>query len=231
MEKVLIFLFISYNVFGQVSQKTANKIKIQHIEIQNDLLKKYIEQYIDKNEIQNKLFKKGLGFVVINNIQFSLKSGRPMNINTLDSLDRDINSNLSLNIEAYPLYLENRVDCINCNFFPPYYTIIKNKIILIYEDNLFSLYGRKYVNDTHNSHIFTRNSKKKLSNLIAKKALIKLSDDYIFEDFLVKNVTLSALKSKLQSKKDIFIYYEFIDFKANETIFFDTFEMIWKKRK
>jgi hypothetical protein len=230
MKQIFFLLLIYSNLFGQASQKQNIETNIQYIEIQNNSLKKYIEQYIDKNKMQNKLFKEGLGFVVINNIHFSLNSGRPMNTNTSDSLDNDISSYLSLNIEAYPLYLKDRADCINCNFFPPYYTIINNKIILIYEDNLFGLYGRKYLNDTHNSHLFTRKSKKKLSNLIFKKALIKLPDDYMFEDFLDKNIKLSTLKNKLINKKDIFIYYEFIDFKVYEVIFFDTFEMSWKKK-
>ena len=50
MKQIFFLLLIYSNLFGQASQKQNIETNIQYIEIQNNSLKKYIEQYIDKNK-------------------------------------------------------------------------------------------------------------------------------------------------------------------------------------
>ena len=233
MKKVSItFLMCLVYSYGLTTNKNTSykPFSIQYIRIMDNSLVHYLENYIKNVESENDLFRKGLGFIVLENIDYSINSGRPLNEFNLDSsVDLKNRSGISIDVQVYPLFTEQKIDCIKCNYFPPYYTIIDKKIVLIYESNFLALNGMKYQNDTHNANIYNKKSMKKLSKLINNMAIIDLPKNYVFEDFIEKDMKLSILKDRAKSKYDILKFYEFIDFKASEKIVFDKEENKWKK--
>lgn len=230
MNKIFFLFLISFSVHAQsmdLLSFTEEKPKINYIKIRDRYLVKYLENYISRHAAGNELFGKGLGFVVIDSISMSIRGGRPLNM--LGGETEENRSKLNLNIMVYPLIDDDSGDCVLCNLFPPYYTVILNKVVLIYEDNTMALMGREAMNDTHNSHWYDKESKERLIQLIKSKALFELPGSYIFDDLMGESVGHDELKSRLRNKLDVFKYYEFIDFKAKERIYFDSERRDWRR--
>lgn len=232
MKSVLIFVFLSlsqcYFTSGQhLTPDTANLFTIQRIDISDTHLINYIKEYINRNKNSNKYFADGLGFVTIKNPDFRIGSGRPLNMDS----DRNLSS-LNLAIQAYPLQSKFGYEGLYSNFYPPYYTFVNDKIVLIYEENTMALLGRGQANDWHTNRFYTNESRTILTELIASHAIIDLPDDYIFNEHLhAKDYILTMEMVRKSSKKpeDVYLMYEFINFKADETIYYDPELYQWMK--
>lgn len=214
----ILFFFIFQTGYGQFE-----KLKIQKIYIHDKELHETIKKYIAENKEKNKLFKDGLGFVTISNIENNLRSGRPINIDGFVPAQKSF----TIDIRAYPLLSKNTNYYLESVNFPMFYTIIDNKLILIYDNSILGLFGKTSLNQTDNLIFFKRRSIRKMGRLVEKYALKELPDEYIFVDFFEPNITYKDQKAMLKKKKKAYNYYGFIDFKAKKTLTYEDFGK-WK---
>lgn len=230
------FSLLQITVFGQFEKKLdGNSVNsqfiIQQIEIKDRGLIGYIKEYIDANECKSMLFNKGLGFIVIEDINLSTLSGRPMEASMHQEFN-EANSSFKISIKAYPLILQDEAECLLCNYFPPYYSIIEDRIILIYEENILHFLGRLQANDLKTNRFYTKDSKEKLADLVMIKSIVELADNYTFKDFpFEENLTYSSLKKRRVRKEEVLFFYEFINFEADEVVYFDYKAQKWAARK
>lgn len=224
---MLKYFVIFYFLFYQIANSQSGKIKIQYINIHDKNLFILIKKYIIMNNNNNKLFRDGIGFVTITNFESNLSNGKPMNLPNYKPTQK----NITINIKAFPLLINNKGTCIICNNYPTYYTIIENKIVLIYDEYLFNLFGRNSTNQLDNRYIFKNSSLKKISNLIYRKSLKQLPDNFLFDDFIEPKISFIELKNKSKKNSDVYNYYEFINFNALRLITYSSESNTWQIEK
>jgi hypothetical protein len=201
MKYLLMILFFSPLInFAQRAKKhdKNTKVEIQYVDIKNTNLKNILVDFINKQKTNNDLFKHGFGYITINELDF--KKYKTLSLNHKSSESRSdtlISFNVSLN--SYFINGNEKPNCFNCDYFPPFYSQINGCLILIYDKSFDWL-----ISGTSRGNIFTLKSKKRLTKIIRKTLLASLDENFNFYDpFSNSYYNLNKLQRSNLSESEI----------------------------
>ena len=204
----LFVLFISIQ-FG-FSQESKSLTTIQYLQSSdlNPLILREAEKYILFQEANNKLFKDGFGFIVINNIK--ILSQAPI-IVTDSTKSRPFRATMSFSVSIASHFITPNVKyttsfCESC--YPPFYTKINNHVILIYDQIATLLTNNRYSTKSQN----------KLAKLLTPHFKHTLDKNFEFYSiFNSKSYKLSEEKRKKLTRREIYKEAAFV-FREGRTI-------------
>lgn len=206
----LILLFIFNRIIiaqNQSHNNTIEKIDIQCITLKNKGIEEAIKVFIKRIENQNQLFKNGFGFLSISNIQIGSKM-RPIRIEEWSRIKNDTILKFDININSYILLEKFEPDGFMSDNYPPFYTFIDGRLILLYDD-IFDT----YITGNHafvNMDVFTENSMKKLREAMFPYFKLALNEDFEFKDILGQKSKLDREQRLKMSQTEIFKKASFV---------------------
>ncbi len=166
---------------------------IKYIGIKNTILKQEIQKYIRELDSSYSVFKKGFGYIVVQDIEFNSSTtyiGRTWEESKKDTIAKFTLIPGSYLLKLKPVFFDSF--CANC--FPPFYSFIDGRLVLIEDPDLNWINDRKY----------TRRSKENLVKLVRSTLTLALQEDFEFYDvFDKKYYKLSKEKRKTMTEDQI----------------------------
>lgn len=199
---ICFFLISQYLLVNPLLGSTSKSIEedstdIRYIEIKNKQLHTFIKKYIKEKRDSINIFKKGYGYIKIDNINFKNKLGfiEYDNNFSLNTWANDTIVSFSISISSIALFNEEDTSNSISNDYPPYYSFIDNQIVLLYDKHFdFYMGFNKY---------FSKKSKQKLQELIFPFLKLSLEENFIFRGLNFETFTLSIDQRKKMTNEDI----------------------------
>jgi len=201
---ILNLIVLSSYLFAQnnLPFTPARSEDIQYIDISASELFPQIKKFILEKTDSSALFKGGYGYVVVESIRF--RDYRTQRINSLSALgDRknaDTMMTYTIHLASYALL--DRVEAIafNGDYYPPFYTFVENRLVLLYDETFRWLKGGR-------ADAFSAASKEKLRELIRPLLIKALEEDFVFFHPLDPRLhfTLSKKQRATMSEEEILI--------------------------
>lgn len=209
MNSKIWYIFILFFIFNNITiaqyQSRGNvveKIDIQFLSLNNIDIEKAIRIVIKRIENQNQVFKNGFGFLYISDIEIA-NTIRPFRLEKWDSIKNDTILKVNINIGSYILLEKFEVDGLMSDSYPPFYTFVDGRLILLY-DSIFHAYAGQSKN------LFTEKSKKILREAMLTSFKLALNEDFEFTDLLGQKRKFSKEQRLKMTQTEIFKKANFV---------------------
>ncbi|SEI50262.1 hypothetical protein SAMN05216327_10270 [Dyadobacter sp. SG02] len=170
---------------GNLSTLT-DTLDIQYLALENNqLLYTEVAKYLAEQNDSCQLFREGLGYIAISNIQLGRK-GRPIPIDSIPNRLKEIEVVFDVGISSF--YPHQNIG------MPLYYAFVNNRLVLIYSQQSEWLHRNKY----------SFKSQRKIKDLIASTLTSLLSPNFVFRGLDGNTFRLTSDQRNDMSQEKVF---------------------------
>lgn len=151
------------------------------------------------------MFDQGFGYIAIRGTSVNNYSRAPIEATKSNGeLATWMNTpvaQFTVNLESHPFVVKPEGDCWLCSDYPAYYSFVDGKLILIYDEAMREVFGRRQFT------LLSKKSVKKLCRITDPYLKASLDENFLFHDPLSKDrpeFRLDSKQRKQLSKHEVY---------------------------